>query len=332
MLREPLRVVWLSLACMAVACACPVLPALGYAPPPVVPWETLLPPLPTTRNPHFTGVPRCERATMQCLDTEVRRMDALRRRLGCDHRAVFTTTYELLTEVLRASMRTYPHLFQDPKWVIGEDATFADLYFNAVSNYEHGRTVPQAWQIAFDAARAGDDNAVQDMLLGINAHVQRDMPYMLAAVGLRTPNGISHKHDHDVFNEVLNRAYPFVVDTITQRFDPIEGLIAPRYNPVLGLAGNVTGDQLVQTWREQVWRNAELLLDAPNQSLRQLVETNIETNAAAWARIIAAPQFQPGYRGVRDAYCRTHNRGPLPPVKGSSTVPRAMRLVTRTHR
>jgi Family of unknown function (DUF5995) len=318
MLRDRLRMIGLSLVWVAIGSACLVSPAVGYTPPPVVPWETLLPPLPTTRNPHFTGVPGCGRATMRCLDTEVRRMDALRRRLGCDHRAVFTTTYELLTEVLRASMRAHPHLFRDPKWVIGEDATFADLYFTAVSNYERGKPLPQAWLIAFGAARQGDDNAVQDMLLGINAHVQRDMPYMLASVGLRAQNGTSHKHDHDVFNEVLNRAYPFVVDTITQRFDPIEGLIAPRYNPMLGFTGNITGDQLVQTWREQVWRNAELLLDAPDTAVRQLVEANIETNAATWARLIATPQFQPGYRAVRDAYCRAHNRGPLPPVKGIS--------------
>ena len=36
--------------------------------------------------------------------------------------------------------------------------------------------------------------------------------------------------------------------------------------------------------------------------VRRQVMDSIETNPAAWARMIAAPQ-QPGYRARRDAYC-----------------------------
>ena len=53
--------------------------------------------------------------------------------------------------------------------------------------------------------RANDTGAVQDMLLGINAHVQNDMPFVLASLGLRKPNGDSRKPDHDVANGTLNR-------------------------------------------------------------------------------------------------------------------------------
>ena len=137
------------------------------------------------------------------------------------------------------------------------------------------------------------------------------MPYMLASVGLRAPDGASHKPDHDKFNEILNQAYQRVIDTIARRFDPIENFQAPSFNPALGLAGNVSADQLVQTWREGVWRNAERLLNAPDAASRQRVETTIEANAAATARVIAAPQLPPGYRAQRDAYCATHNVCPL---------------------
>jgi hypothetical protein len=288
--------------------------AAAYTPPPVIPWETVLPPLPTSQNPQFHGVPGCPVAEMSCIDTEISRMDALRRQLGCDHRAVFATTYELLTLELRAAMLSNPHLFADPSWVIGEDATFANMYFDSFSAYESGKPVPPAWQVAFDAARSGDDNAVQDMLAGINAHVQRDMPFMMASVGLRTPAGATHKPDHDVFNNVLNQAYPVVADTIAQRFDPIENLIAPGFNPLLGLTGNVLGDQLVQGWRELVWRNAEQLLNAPSPAALSGVASSIEGNAVLWARLTSAPQLPPGYRASRDAYCAAHNVGPLPPV------------------
>jgi len=294
-------------ACLLVA----VPAASAYTPPPVVPWETLLPPLPTAQNPQFQGVPGCTTPSMACIDNEISTMDSLRLQFGCDHRAVFDTTYELLTMTLRDMMNSDPHLFADPNWVIGEDATFAQLYYNSLNAYEQGQPVPEAWKIAFDTAAHGDANGPQDMLLGINAHVQRDMPYMLASVGLRAPDGTSHKPDHDKFNEVLNQAYARVVDTIAKRFDPIENLQAPSFNPALGLAGNVSGDQLVQAWREGVWRNAERLLNAPNEAARQRVELTIEANAAASARAIAAIQVPPGYRAQRDAYCATHNVGPL---------------------
>ena len=41
------------------------------------------------------------------------------------------------------------------------------------------------------------------MLLGINAHVQNDMPFVIAALGLRNKKGGSRKPEHDLVNEVL---------------------------------------------------------------------------------------------------------------------------------
>ena len=282
----------------------------AYTPPPVIGWETLLPGLPTAQNPQFHGLPGCQTPTMACIDWEIAQMDAIRVGFGCDHRAVFATTYELLTIQLRHDMLADPHLFDDPAWVIGEDVTFASMYFASVHAYETGGSVPQAWRVAFDTAAHGDANAVQDMLLGINAHVQRDMPFMMAAVGLHTPAGASRKHDHDVLNAVLNRAYESVTDTIRARFDPDEGFISPKPDPLLGYVGNVAGDQLVQAWREQVWRNAEQLLNATTAPKYAKVARGIETNATSWARLMVSVQV-PGYRAIRDRYCAVHNVGPL---------------------
>jgi hypothetical protein len=248
---------------------------------------------------------------MKCVDAELRNMDELRLALGCDHRAVFDTTYELLTMKLREMMVADPSLFVDPEWVYAEDGVFGNLYFDAVERYDQGQPVPKAWQVAFDTAARGDATAGQDLLLGINAHVQRDMPYMLAAVGLRAPDGTSHKPDHDKVNEVLNQAYQPVIDTIAKRFDPSENAQAPSFNPVTGMAGNVVGDQQVQAWREGVWRNAERLLNARTEAERKQVEDSIEANAYATALAIAGAPGPPGYRAQRDAYCAQNNVGPL---------------------
>jgi hypothetical protein len=215
---------------------------------------------------------------------------------------VFATTYLELTKELLRTVEAEPRFFRDPRYLYTEDALFADVYFNTFGAWERGQPVPEAWRIAFQAARSGDFNAGQDMLLGINAHVQNDMPFVLATLGLRTPTGESRKPDHDAVNEVLRRAYQPVIDAVASRYDPLlkttnSSLTPLNDNPAL---------QLVRSWREEVWRNAERLVNASSSQERQTVANQIKANAAAWGRMITAGLGVPGYRARRDVYCAQH--------------------------
>ena len=236
---------------------------------------------------------------MRCIDVEIRRLRALQGRWGCDHRAVFATTYLELTRELRRVLRKRPHFLRYPKYLYVEDALFANVYFRAIRDARRGRPVPEAWRIAFEAAKSKDLNAAQDMLLGINAHVQNDMPFVLAALGLRTRGGASRKEDHDAINEVLDSSYEKVVRAVRDRFDPQVGLTNGESTP----ADDVLGLELVKGWREMVWRNAERLLNAEDDAERREVADQIQSNAANWARGFAAIE-QNGHRATRDAYCR----------------------------
>src|SRR3954447_11853213 len=263
-------------------------------------WPALLPAMPTQAGGTGGPQPHCAKATMRCIDTEVRRMRRLQRRLGCDHRAVFDTTYLTLTKVLRSTMRRDHSFFADRRALIFEDALFAEVYFRSVSAYAHGRPVDEAWRIAFDAARSGDQQGSGDMLLGINAHVQNDMPFVLAALTLRDPKGRTRKDDHDRMNEVLDGAFESVVRQISSRFDPLAATETWRLSPVT----DVFGVELVKLWREGVWRNAERLTLAKTDAERRQVADSIHAQAAATARLIAlAGMGPPGYRATRDAYC-----------------------------
>jgi hypothetical protein len=289
----------LAVVAMLAACA-PAARAYTSPPPPNLDWTRLLPPLgsPASVQPH--DIPGCATPSIACIDQEIAQMQALKTRLGCDHRAVFDTTYLVLTQTLRNTMAADPHAFQDPNWLYYEDAEFGHLYFSTMAAYDAGQKVAPAWQIAFDAARTGSVTAFQDMMLGINAHVQNDMPYMLAAVGLRKPDGTTHKPDHDAFNDVLRRAFQPVIDAVSG-FDRLVPIMAPSWTPI----DDLTGLQLVMGWREIVWREAEQLLNAKTPLQRRIVADGIAENAALTARLIAAPPF-PGYRPVRDGYCRAH--------------------------
>jgi hypothetical protein len=274
--------------------------AQGSSHPANVPWETFLPALPSSASVQPHAVPFCRKPTMRCIDTELRRLRELQARFGCDHRGVFTTTYLELTRELRRTLRARPRFFADARYLYTEDALFANVYFNTVRRYASGQPVPEAWRIAFDTAASADVNGAQDMLLGINAHVQNDMPFVLAALGQRTRSGASRKPDHDRMNEILDAAYEPVVRAIEDRFDPIVGTTNARWT----FADDVAGIEMVKQWREQVWRNAERLLAAGSDQERAAVARDIEQYAAGWARTIANPLQIPGYRARRDAYCR----------------------------
>jgi hypothetical protein len=290
----------LCVACVGLlACACQTAAADSLLVPNTN-WTALLPPLPgTPTEPQPGPVPNCEVASIACIDSEIARMQGEQAALGCDHRAVFDTTYLELTRGLRRTLDTDPGMFSDPDYLYTEDALFADIYFKTLEAWRAGEPVAPAWQIAFEQADHGQITGAQEMLLGINAHVQNDMPFVIAALGVRSPDGASRKHDHDAFNEVLNRAYESVVTAIKERYDP---LIAAT-NPALVPADNIGGLEAVRGWRELVWRNAERLLTAKSDAQRQEITNQIEANAALWAQGIAAVQV-PGIRQTRDAYCR----------------------------
>ena len=261
-------------------------------------WESYLPDFPP-QGPRPGAVPGCKTPTIRCIDREIATMRRWQKRLGCDHRAVFDTTYLVLTRFLRreAALGKRSRI-KDLRYLYTEDALFASVYFRSLRSYAAGRPVPEAWRIAFDTAATGEVNAGQDMLLGINAHVQNDMPFVLAALGLVRKNGQSRKPDHDVVNEVLAEAYQAVVDQITKRFDPLLATSNASWNPFEDIAAL----EMVRGWREQVWRNAERLISAETREDRKAVADDIKARAADWARTFAAPQ-QPGYRASRDAYC-----------------------------
>jgi uncharacterized protein DUF5995 len=118
------------------------------------------------------------------------------------------------------------------------------------------------------------------------------------------PDGRSRKPDHDRFNILLERSYDRVIRGIRERYDPTIESTNPSGNP----ADDKAGETLVAGWREQVWRNAERLLNATTDEERRQVETSIEENAANSARGITSNPDPQGHRAFRDAYCRQRLR------------------------
>jgi Family of unknown function (DUF5995) len=289
-----------TLCALAFAGIAPAAPA--QIAPPNTDWTSLLPARPgNPLQPQPGSYPFCEQPSIACVDAAMERLRALRERFGCDHRGVFATTYLELTRELRRRLDRDPGLFADPGYLYTEDALFADVYLRTVEAWERGDDVAPAWRISFEGAAGGQLTGAQEMLLGINAHVQNDMPFVLAELGLREPDGDSRKPDHEVMNDVLNTAYDSVVFEVGSRFDPTMSLT----NPEALVVDDVGGLEAARGWRELVWRNAERLLAARTDAQRALVARSIEANAALWARAISAVPV-PGISGIRDEHCAAH--------------------------
>jgi hypothetical protein len=271
--------------------------------PPFVGWTELLPGLTTQYEPSSEN--DCAAGRPRCIDAVIREMTRRFDRLAptCDHDAIFSLAYLRTTEEFRRALEDTT-FFDDPGFVVHEGAVFADYYFRAYDAWHAGTPAPPAWAIAFDAAADRAVSAMGNALLGMNAHIQRDLPFVFERIGMVKPDGSSRKPDHDRVNVFLNRVSDDLYPEVVRRFDPtFDDTDLP------GTADDFLSFQAIPAWRETAWRNAERLVAAQTPAERALVAQSIEDYAASQARvIIACTAYGPlQSSAARDAYCAVNH-------------------------
>nr|WP_245302457.1 DUF5995 family protein [Symbiobacterium terraclitae] len=203
-----------------------------------------------------------------------------------DHRAAFLRVYHRMTLEVRDRLRR--PFFLDPPWVERVAIRFGWYYFDSLERFERGSSPPPAWEYAFRIAQQKRAFLLQDILLGMNAHINNDLPLVVAEI-LRAEGDeqaifktVRRRFDHDQINRVLHDLIPAVQDEI-----------AAHYGRLVRPLGRLLGDldqQLttygLKTWRDRVWRNARCLLAAETDRERELVVRFIEEDALAIAREI----------------------------------------------
>jgi hypothetical protein len=164
--------------------------------------------------------------------------------------------------------------FSDPDfWDREVIPTFADYYLDAYETWKHGdeNDVDIAWRIAF---RTEPDrlNCTQMIYLGINAHVNNDLAFMIEEMGSRYlyPD---HKHVDDV---LAFRTRPVVYPEIQRDLCP--GLFSETVP--------ATADRDIFAWRQLAWDNAQRLLSAPSPQARETIAQEIRQHAQEKAREI----------------------------------------------
>ncbi len=244
----------------------------------------------------------CQSGKRECLDIVLAEMQRRAKPLAnsCDHDALFATMYMRMTEKIRdASDRGR---FADPAATAHFTAWFARYYFHAYDDWHSGRkeAVPEAWRIAFQAA---DDRSVRglgNLLLGMNAHISRDLAYVVADV-LRAPEDTVDP-DYALVNSLLGELSDPVVKEMAKRFDPtLELATVP-----IALRGADSIAMVFTNWRTDSWLSGNALLRA-GESARPATVAKIEAASVDRANaILPEVRYLPIVESAkpRDAFCK----------------------------
>jgi hypothetical protein len=201
-----------------------------------------------------------------------------------DRRAIFVTAYLSIT--LEIERRLEAGLFLDRAWVAQYVVAFANLYRQALVAFEQGdlESVPKSWRIAFETAVNNAGTVLQDLVLGINAHINHDLPLALIAVSI-DPERARRYSDHTAVNEALRAATK-----------PIEDRISAVYAPVLSVLSEVLGSVIEDLTsfsfvkaRENAWLTAVTLVNAQDDPERAALRARLNDQAAVLARLILSP-------------------------------------------
>jgi len=185
-----------------------------------------------------------------------RRLDALTP--AQENRRDFLATYQRTTLAVGAAIER--GVFEDGPWVEAWDVVFADLYLDALDADLSGvGRVPRPWRLAFDADPGLP--ALRKVLLGINAHINYDLPQALLAViddeEFDDPATLDlRRRDHERIDGVLSArvaaedeelAAHSVVSLLDRALQPLNRRASKRF---------------LREAREKVWHNTMALQEA----------------------------------------------------------------------
>jgi len=210
--------------------------------------------------------------------------------------AFFPALYRAVT--LRVRTGIHNGLFADGQRMNRLDTEFANRYFVALDTWRQSGEVPRAWRTAFALEKRPSTMILQHVLLGMNAHINFDLPVATTAVsadaGLPGLRG-----DFLVINDILAGA-----------LDEVQGVVN-QFSPLLDVLDRVGGrtDETLCTFsitnaRDEAWHEATRLAAESEESRKRSI-LSLDRRVAMLGERIVVPG---GPCGVAiDLIARTEN-------------------------
>ncbi len=180
-----------------------------------------------------------------------------------DHRAIFLRAYYIITVEVYAAVNQLgdyrDQIFFDPRWVDALVGKFSSLYFRSLTTFERDLGAERAWKLAHKTATERSSTVAQDLVLGLNAHINYDLAYAIY-LNLREHNDQSNhlllprrKFDHDQINNILVRCTPKIAETLTRDYGGGGIVLVSR---VMQNLDELLTESGLKYYRERVWWNA----------------------------------------------------------------------------
>ena len=204
-----------------------------------------------------------------------------------DRRAVFLTCYMMMTENMQTAVKQGE--FADCAWVDRLLRHFAGYYFVALDAYERDRaSAPAVWRLAHNAALEGRELALQQLLLGVNAHINYDLVLTLADMLDPKWAELTEEQRHLRYVD-----YCHVNDIIGRTVDAVQDQVLEPAMPAMELVDRLFGDlderlisRIITDWRESVWEHTAHLLDTHDPAMRAVLVQRVEDDALHRGRLI----------------------------------------------
>ena len=151
---------------------------------------------------------------------------------------------------------------EDPAWLGRWDVAFAELYLQALDTWrDDPAAVPGPWREAFSAP--ADLEPYLHVLLGMNAHINYDMPQsLLQVVGEADRHDpalmASRARDHHALDGVIVALVPQESRHLVKAAAAAPGVLDRLLLPL----SRAASAKLLRESREQVWANTDVLLRA----------------------------------------------------------------------
>ena len=204
-----------------------------------------------------------------------------------DQRRYFHATYQRTTMAVAAELKRGG--FADGEWVERWDVVFADLYLDALAAAMAGDKPARPWAVAFAAPPSLP--ALRHVLLGMNAHINYDLPQALVAVitdeQFDDPVLLARREaDHRAIDDVLASRVAAEDDELTQISGP--GSLQDRLLRPFNRLGT---QRFLREARQKVWANAITLSRARRQGPESYatVLAQLEELSAAKVAALEAP-------------------------------------------
>lgn len=196
-----------------------------------------------------------------------------------DPHGIFSALYLQMTR--RVSQGIDEGLFDDGERMDRFDTLFANRYFTALSQRRAGEEPTRSWRVAFEGAEERDNIALQHMLLGVNAHINFDLPIAAADTA---PGAIGDlQDDFERINTIISTLLDEAQEVLNE---------ASRGMRLIDLLGGDVDEWLatfsIQKMRAHAWEEATALVGLSPERRARAVRAS-DRRIANLGRLITRP-------------------------------------------